>query len=230
MSAHRPTVRVMRRSYIEAHCPLREAFAVARKWAGDQQVTLLAPSTSAVEASPWLERTGLPIGTVGHRHSRFTARPRGIVISWCLNLDEVLDLERRDDLDGIVLVRAHDQHAPWITAHRAEHMGGQAVAPVEEATPAVKAMIKGLSMLPVLNQGLIDSRERSAAVQALCYFHQRGHHLDPRQLITEALRNGWPADSPLELAALARDISAGKRLRYQQRLRPEVVAQWADML
>ena len=42
-------------------------------------------------------------------------------------------------------------------------------------------------------------------------------------------RNGWPWDSPIELADLARDISAGKRLRYQQRLRPEVVAQWADI-
>ena len=83
-------------------------------------------------------------------------------------------------------------------------------------------------MLPVLNQGLIDSRERSAAVQALTYFNQRG--LDPGadQLITEALRNGWPGDSPIELARLAREIKAGKRLRHQQRLRPEVVEQWAN--
>src|SRR6266700_6317254 len=121
----------MRRSYIEAHCPLRDAFVLAHRWAGDEQMNLLAPSTSAVEAEPWLERAGIPIGTVGHRHSRFTARPHGIVIGWCLNLDEVLNMQRHDDVEGIVLVRAHEQHAPWITAHHAEHVGGEVVAPVE---------------------------------------------------------------------------------------------------
>jgi hypothetical protein len=35
-------------------------------------------------------------------------------------------------------------------------------------------------------------------------------------------------DSPIELARLTRDIKAGERLRYQQRLRPEVIAQWAN--
>jgi hypothetical protein len=220
----------MRRGYIEAHCPLRDAFVIARRWAGDERTTILAPSTSAAEAEPVLERAGIPIGTVGHRHSRFTARPRGIVIGWCLNLDEVLGIERHDDPAGIVLVRAHDQHAPWITAGRAEHVGGEVVAPVEEASAAIKAMVNGISMLAVLNQGLIDSRERSAAVQALTYFHQHGHRLDPRQLTTEALRNGWPDDSPIRFADLARDINAGKRLRYEQRLRREVVEQWSKTL
>jgi hypothetical protein len=93
----------MRRSYIEAHCPLRGAFALARRWAGGEHTTLLAPSTSAVEAAPWLERTGIPIGTVGNRHSRFTAQPYGVVIGWCLNLEELLDTERRYDLGGIIL-------------------------------------------------------------------------------------------------------------------------------
>lgn len=218
----------MRRGYIEAHCPLQDAFVLARRWAGGEHATLLAPSTTAVEAAPWLERAEIPIGTVGNRHSRFTARPHGVVIGWCLNLKEVLDTERRYDLGGILLVRAHEPHAPWITAHHAEHVGGEVVAPVGEASAAIKAMVKGLSMLPVLNQGLIDSRERSAALQAMTYFQQNGHLLDPRQLVTEALRNGWPSDSPIELAELARDIEAGKRLRYQQRLRPEVVAHWAN--
>ncbi len=220
----------MRRGYIEAHCPLRDALTVARRWAGGEHTTLLAPSTSAVEAAPWLERVGISIGTVGNRHSRFTAQPHGVVIGWCLNLKEVLHTERRYDLDGVVLVRAYESHAPWITAHHAQHVGGEVITAVEEASAAIKEMVKGLSMLPVLNQGLIDSRERSAAVQAMTYFHQHGHRLDPRQLVTEALRNGWPGDSPIELAELAQDIKAGKRRRYQQRLRPEVVAQWANIV
>ncbi len=81
-------------------------------------------------------------------------------------------------------------------------------------------------MVAVLNQGLIDSRERSAAVHALTYLRDHGHRLDPDQLATEALRREWPRQSPLELARIARDLNAGKKLRFQQRLRPEVLAEW----
>jgi hypothetical protein len=219
----------MRRAYIEVHCPLAESFTLARRWAGSAPTTLIAPSTSAVEAQPWLERAGIPIGTVGNRHSRFAARPRGTVIAWCLHLDEILDIEHDRDVDAIMLARAFDQHAPWVTAHDAEHIGGEVVPAVPEASAAIKAMVEGISLLSVLNQGLSDSRERSMAVQALTYFHRHGHRLDGAQLITEALRNEWPRQSPLELARLAKEITAGKQLRYQQRLVPEVVAGWAGM-
>lgn len=222
------TVRNMRRGYIEVHCPLADSFELARFWAGSAPPTLIAPSTRAVEASPWLERAGIPIGTVGHRHSRFDARPRGLVIAWCLDLGEVLDIEDHRDVVGVVLVRVYEAHAPWITAHGAEHVGGEVVPAVDEAPAAVKAMVEGLSMMAVINQGLSDSRERSAAIQALTYFRDRGHQLDTAQLIAEALRNEWPRQSPLELARLAKEISAGKRPRFAQRLQPEVVTQWAD--
>lgn len=227
MSAPEANLRRMHRAYVEVHCPLAESFKLARRWAGSGTTTLIAPSTSAVTASPWLEDTGVPIGTSGNRHSRFTARPRGTVIAWCLHLDEILDLEHGRDVDAMVLVRAFDQHAPWVTVHSAEHLGGEVVPAVPEASPAIKAMVEGISLLPVLNQGLSDSRERSMAVQALTYFHRHGHHLDGAQLVTEALRNGWPRQSPLELARLAKEITAGAQLRYQQRLVPEVLAEWA---
>lgn len=218
----------MRRSYIEAHCRLAESFKLARGWAASGPITLIAPSTSAVRASPWLERAGVPIGTAGNRHSRFTARPCGTVIAWCLHLDEILDIERGRDVNAIVLVRAFEQqHAPWITAHTADHLGGEVIPHVPEASAAIKAMVEGISLLPVINQGLVDSRERSMAAHALTYLHQRGHRLDEPQLITEALRNGWPRQAPLELARLAKEIRAGKRLRFEKRLAPEALAEWA---
>jgi hypothetical protein len=216
----------MRRSYIEMHCSLRSAFELARRWAGSTPTTLMAPSTSAVTSSPWLEGSGVPIGSVGNRHSRFNARPRGIIIGWCLHLDEVLELERHNDLTGMVLVRAFDQHAPWITAHRAEHIGGDFVAAVDEAEPAIKATVEGLSMIAVRNQGLIDSRERSTVVQALTYLRSRGHELVPEQLATEAIRLQWPGQAPLELAEVARKLNAGKQLRFERRLDPEALERW----
>jgi len=217
----------MRRSYIETHCSLIDSFKLAQRWAGGAPTSLMAPSTSAVDVSPWLEGAGVPIGTVGNRRSRFNARPRGIVIAWCLHLNEILDLESQSDIDGVVLVRAGSQHAPWITACHVDHLGGESVPAVEEASSAIKATVEGLSMVAVLNQGLIDSRERSAAVQALTYLREHGHRLDPDQLTSEALRREWPRQSPLELARIARDLNAGKRLKFQQRLRPEVLAEWA---
>ena len=51
------------------------------------------------------------------------------------------------------------------------------------------------------------------AVQALTYMRDHGHTLVPDQLAVEAIRHGWPGTSPLELADLAKQLNAGKRLR-----------------
>jgi len=222
-------VAAMRRTYVEAHVPLREAFAAARRWVDGEVATLIAPSTSAVEAQPWLESSGLAIGTTSNRHSRFSARPHGAVIGWCLDLDEVLEIESRRSVSSIVAVRAGVSHAPWITAHDVGRLGGNEIAPVPEASEAIKAMVEGISLLPVLNQGLTDGRERSMAVQALSFMRAHGHELNPKQLIVEAIRQGWPGASPLEFANLARDLNRGKRLRFQNRLDIRALERWASM-
>ena len=67
------------------------------------------------------------------------------------------------------------------------------------------------------------------AVQALSFLDMRGHKLVPAQLVVEAIRNDWPGQSPLELADLARSINQGKRLRFQRRLRQEVLEEWASL-
>lgn len=218
----------MLRGYVEAHVSLRESFRLAVGWLGGSP-TLIAPSTSAVEASDWLESVGIPIGTTSHRHSRFGATPQGAVIAWCLHLDEILDVESRRQVDHLVVVRADSSHAPWISARLAEHLGGKVIEPVVEASTAIKAMVKGISLLPVLNQGLSDSRERAMAVQALTFMHTRGHKLVPEQLVVEAIRHDWPRQSPLELADLARSINQGKRLRFSKRLRAELLDEWASL-
>jgi hypothetical protein len=221
----------MRRAYVSPHVDLQASYRLAQAWAGDKsKITIVGPSTSALEASPWLAQAGPPLGTTSNRHSRYTAQARtGILIAWCLNLDDILNIERRSELSGVVLVRGHENHSPWITAHDVEFLGGEPVPRVPEASPAIKAMVDGISLLPVLNQGLIDSRERSVAVQALTYMRSHGHALVPNQLTVEAIRQGWPGTSPLELADLAKQINAGKRLRYSERLNTSVLAEWASM-
>lgn len=220
----------MRRAYISPHVDLQASYRLAKAWAGDtSKITIIGSGTSALEASPWLVKTGLPMGTSSDRPSRYTAEARtGILIAWCLQLDDILNIERRSELSGVVLVRGHKIHSPWITAHDVEFLGGEPVPRVPEASPAIKAMVGGISLAPVLNQGLIDSRERSMAVQALTYMRSHGHALVPIQLAVEAIRHGWPGTSALELADLARQINAGKRLRYRERLNTSVLAAWAS--
>ncbi|SDG04832.1 hypothetical protein SAMN05660662_0142 [Blastococcus aurantiacus] len=221
----------MRRAYISPHVDLQTSYRLAKAWAGsDSKITIVGSNTSALEASPWLAQTGLPMGTTSNRHSRYTAQARtGILIAWCLDLVEILNIERRSELSGLVVVRGHKSHSPWITAHDADLLGGEPVARVPEASPAIKAMVDGISLLPALNQGLIDSRERSMAVQALTYMRSHGHTLFPDQLAVEAIRHGWPGTSPLELADLAKQLNAGKRLRFSERLNTSVLAEWASM-
>ncbi|MBE1515183.1 hypothetical protein [Nesterenkonia halotolerans] len=218
----------MQRSYVEAHMPLRAAFIAACKWARGKEVSLISPSTSVVEAQPWLESSGVAIGTTSNRHSRFSARPRGVVIGWCLNLGEVLEIESKKSVSSIVVVQAHTGHAPWVTAHDVERLGGSEIVPVPEASKAVKAMVAGITSLAVLNQGLIDNRERSMAIQALTFMRDRGHALDPEQLVAEAIQQDWAGTSPLEFADLARDVNRGKRLRFQNRLNAQALESWAS--
>ena len=141
----------MCRAYIEAHVPLNEALAAARKWADGEALTLIAPSTRAVEAQPWLDSAGVAIGTTSIRHSRFSARPHGTVIGWCLNLKEVLEVESRSSVIGIVAVQAQASHAPWITAHDVERLAGSDIARVAEASKAIKAMVEGIGTVALLD-------------------------------------------------------------------------------
>lgn len=220
----------MRRAYISPHVDLAESFRLARSWTGsDVKVSILGPSSSAIDASPFLSASGLPIGTTSHRHSKYTARPRaGVIVAWCLHLDEILGVEQQAAPDGIVVVRGFENHAPWVTAHNAELLAGEPVPQVPEAMSAIKAMVQGISDLAVHNQGLIDPRERSTAIHALVYMRDHGYELVPDQLAVEAIRNDWPGKSPLELADLAKQIRAGKQLRYDnRRLSAKTLAEWA---
>lgn len=220
----------MRRAYTSFDCDPADSIALARDWSESEgKITVIGRSTSDIAATPWLERTGLPLGTTSHRHSRFTARARtGYVVAWFLTMDELLQLERHGDLHGVVLVGARASHAPWIQAHGAEHLGGDPVAPIEEACEQVKTVIKKLSLMAVLNQGLIDSRERSMVVEALTYMRDHEYLFRPNQLTLEAIRNQWHGTSPMELAKIGRALNEGKRLKYESRLGQRKLAEWVS--
>ena len=158
----------------------------------------------------------------------------GVVIALDLPVDEILGIERVTGLDAIVAVRAHGpvanvqvpDHSPWVTAFDVEHLGGDVITAVADASAAIQAAVRGLTK-PQHSDDSLDTRERHAAVQALTYFRSHGIELEPDSVMVEALRNGW-LGSAIDLRQIALDLNAGKNLRYQTRLRPEVLCEWAS--
>ncbi|MHA4855059.1 hypothetical protein L1080_036980 [Rhodococcus sp. MSC1_016] len=225
----------MRRAYIEAHVPLRRAVQTALDWAAGN-ATIHVPDSSSVRDNEWIEGLGIPI-TSSSSKSRLHGPPRGIVIGFCLNLSEVLEVERSAGVGGIVVVQAHGpvryaesapSHAPWITAFDVEHLGGEEIARIPEASAPLKAAVNGLSGIAVVNQGLLDNRERSGAVQTLTYLRDHGVTLEPDGLMVEAMRNGWGGTGPEDLRKIAVDLNAGKALRFTKRITPERLEQWVQ--
>ncbi|MDO3401365.1 hypothetical protein QWI29_15105 [Mycolicibacterium neoaurum] len=225
----------MRRAYVEGHVPFVDGFHLALRWAGED-AAIRVGDTATVESNKWLEQLGIPITSASSR-SRFHGVARGTVIGTFLNLSEVLELERGDNVNGIVVVPAHGRHkllptmsghAPWITAFDVECLGGDAIAPLADASPPIKAAVKGLTGLAVSNQGLVDNRERSAVVQVLSYFRSRGVEIDPDALMVEALRNQWGDRGAEDLREIAIEVNKGKKLRFDKRVSPQALREWAD--
>lgn len=223
----------MRRAYVEAQAPLRRAVESALHWAAEN-ATIHVPSSSAVQENKWIEGLGIPI-TSSSAKSRWHGSPRGIVIGFCLNPSEVLEAERNAGVEGIVVVQAHGpvkyvesalSHAPWITAFDVEHLDGEEIGRILEASPPLKVAVDGLSGIAVVNQGLLDNRERWGVVQTFTYFRDHGVTLEPDGLMVEALRNGWGGTGPEDLRKIAVDLNAGKSLRFEKRINMERLQQW----
>ncbi len=178
--------------------PSPRALAQALRWAGDS-ATIHAPDTRSIEENRLHELGGIRVTSPSSK-SRFYGRPEGTVVATFLNLSEVLEVERRGGIEGLVVVYANGpsrfpggvpHHGPWVTAFNPEHLGGREIAPIASAPAALRAAIRDLTGLAVGNQGLIDKRERSEVIHALTYLRSRGFELDPDALMVEALRNEW---------------------------------------
>ena len=207
----------MRRAYVESSEPFDRALNLALQWAGGD-ATIHAPSTAIVDENE-LEQLGYAVTSPSSK-SRFYARPHGVVGTF-LNLAETLEVERRGGVDGLVVVGAHgpsgfpgvSHHGPWVTAFSPAHLGGQVIAPIATAPAALRAAVRGLTGIAVRNQGLLDQRERSRAVQAMRFLLQHGFPLDSDALMVEALLNEWGGSGPEQLHGIAVALNNGTKLK-----------------
>lgn len=228
-------VRGVKRAYVQEQVPLLDAVGMAVDWAGTDTVVVQIPNSHCVVEHPWLEKTSQIEIVCASAKSKYPSRPSGgVVIAFDLPTVEILGIESVAGVDAIVAVRAHGptdwgtvaDHSPWITAFDVEHLGGDVITPVPDATAPIQATVRGLTR-PLHGGESLDTRERYAAVQALTHLRSNGIALEPDSVMVEALRNGWLGSS-VTLRQIALDLNDGKNLRYEARLRPEVLREWAS--
>ncbi len=65
-------------------------------------------------------------------------------------------------------------------------------------------------------------------MQALTYLLDHGVKLEPDGLMVEALRNEWGGQGPEQLHDIAVQLAKGKNLKFDKRIRPERLEEWAS--
>lgn len=140
------------------------------------------------------------------------------------------------DIDGdrrtsalCVLSWAPNDTAAWASAHQPEQLspGASAAAPATIADPVIVEGMKTLTLLVNHANNLAGSMDRRDAVNVLLTLHEAGYPLEPAQLYTWALANGWPAGGATRLKELAVQIVGGRRPRADRgALRPDILEVW----
>lgn len=130
--------------------------------------------------------------------------------------------QRNDGTEGMVGCQ------PWVTAFKPIHLGGPIIKAKEPVLPdpVVAAAMDTFTTLINSSTGLSDSRDRSTVLDGLTKLRKAGHHFDPEDLVAGALARNWRGDAAVELRDLASEINAGKRKRFTERLRPNIVETW----
>jgi hypothetical protein len=116
------------------------------------------------------------------------------VVPWQLEAIEKWRLARRpDDLLG----RAETNPTPTI------------------ADPVVHAAMQSVSRFINVNNELVQTEDKAAAVDALRKLSRAGHRLDPSELEVWALADGWGPRGAARLRDFAEKISQGRTIRIQ---------------
>lgn len=117
---------------------------------------------------------------------------------------------------------------PWVTAFNPVHLGGPAIKGKEPIVgdPVVAAALDTFTDLINSSTGLTDSRDRSTVLEGLTKLRNAGHLFDPEDLLAGALTRNWRGDAAVQLKDFASEINSGKRKRFTERFRPNIVEIW----
>lgn len=120
------------------------------------------------------------------------------------------DEQTLDKIDSLVPLKAlcvvpwiEEEIAPWRSARAAiDLLESEPVLSVAEISdPVVAAALRDLTRRVNPGSGTSDPMDRDAAIQMFRMLHRARYRIDPDEIITWAVANGWP---PRDAAALAR--------------------------
>jgi len=146
------------------------------------------------------------------------------------HLSEIADDRRTRSL--CVLTWNMTEVAPWASAVGAEVLGGNEhslpVSGIGEAV--VRRAMRSVTGLVNMNNTLKGGgHEKDVAAGALLILKAHGHKIDPTELYTWAVGNGWPARRAEELRDLATQIASGSRPRVRRGMfRTDVYERWSE--
>jgi len=120
-----------------------------------------------------------------------------------------------------------EELGPWVSAATPQILGNAGTWRQQARLDPVlvKAMERMTSMINSSNT-VAAGYEKDIVVGILSALHKAGFELDGHQLQGWALTHGWTGANSDHLARFANDIAAGRRLRFQARLRPDIVDQF----
>lgn len=202
----------------------RIAFNWAKERAGelDCDITVVTPSRRHYRRNPFL-------GALDENIDRQTAktfdtRAQPVVVAcWPdeSTLDKIDSLERLEAL--CVVPRVEEEIAPWRSARAAiDLLETETDRPVTQISdPVVRAALESLTERVNLGAGSSHPRDRDAAIQMFRLLHRATSRIDPDEIITWAIENGWPPRDAAALARIGTGVVAGHRYRTRD-------AEWTD--
>lgn len=83
-------------------------------------------------------------------------------------------------------------------------------------SPLVLEALKAITMRTNLSSGLAHPNDKAAAVQMFEILHNANESLDPNEIYSWSLRNGWNSEGAEDLRDVAVGVNNGKRHRIDR--------------
>jgi hypothetical protein len=202
----------------------RIAFDWARERAGELacDITVVTPTRRHYRQNPFLGALHQNIDRQTAKTFDTSAQPV-MVACWPdeSTLDKIDSLERLEALCVVPLVE--EEIASWRSARAAiDLLETEAERPVAQISdPVVRAALESLTQRVNLGSGSSHPKDRDAAIQMFRLLHRATSRIDPDEIITWAIANGWPPRDAAALARIGTGVVAGHRYHTRD-------AEWTD--
>lgn len=199
--------------------------AAAAEWTQQQRRRLSAAAGAQVlihvpdqdrfsRASAAVHRLALETGVSTQTWKGFHSGtwPGGIVLALSPDLKHLHTLDDHPRTLALAVVADQHQVNLWAAAKQATILGGLKARTYQPPIDLVVAAAISDRRPQQDHQKLMGAQGRRHCAQALHILQAHGYRLDPDQIYTEALRQGWLGHHALQLHQLVEAINTGKQI------------------